>query len=124
MAISIFVVAFFALPVKILAEESKEILKETPAEDLVLPYPKIYLSEVMPRNYKNEDNIDCKEFVEIYNSEDIEIDLAGWMITDKLGVVKKYFLTQKIEDKSYLILSHYDLNDFVTLNDIMPCLLK
>ena len=74
----------------------------------------IIFNEILP----SPDGTDGEnEWIELYNTNNSEIDLSGWIIKDKEGSVTNYSLPQntKIPAYSYLILKR--LNTKITLNN-------
>lgn len=51
-------------------------------------YPSgIFINEILP-NPKGADEID--EWIELYNSNNLDVDLSGWQLKDKVGTVTTY----------------------------------
>lgn len=65
-----------------------------------LPQSKVMISEVLP----NPEGTDKGEFIELYNMDEIGVDLSGWKLKNKNN--KTYTIPEgiKIEPKSFLIL--------------------
>lgn len=65
-----------------------------------LPQSKVVISEVLP----NPEGQDKSEFIELYNMDEIGVDLSGWKLKNKSN--KTYIVPEgiKIEPKSFLIL--------------------
>lgn len=63
----------------------------------------IIINEIMPWP---EDSDSKEEWIEIFNQNDLEIDISGWQIRDIAGSVKTYTLSvgSKIEAKGFLLL--------------------
>lgn len=61
---------------------------EPPPEPQPINYPTgIYINEIMP----SPEGADAEEeWLELYNANDFEVDLAGWQIKDKIGAIKTY----------------------------------
>lgn len=84
---------------------SEEKIIETPATSTMLTvYPKgVFLNEILPSpKGADEDN----EWIEIYNSNDFEIDLTDWTIKDKEGTITTYSFPKetKMSALGYLVI--------------------
>lgn len=63
------------------------------ASDAISDIPaKIIITEFLP---DPEDSDDDNEFIEIYNNDNVEADLAGWTLEDKMGKIKKFIIPEK-----------------------------
>lgn len=66
---------------------------EVPTPDVTVTYPKVALSELFPNPASpQEDNQD--EFIELYNPNNIPVDLNGWIVRDAGG--SSYVIKDKI----------------------------
>lgn len=75
-------------------------------------YSGIFFNEVMP----SPEGADAEnEWIELYNSNDLEIDLSGWIIKDITGGVKEYIINDKIPALGYLTLKRPETD--ITLNN-------
>ena len=74
----------------------------------------IIITEFLP-NPKGSDSED--EFIEIYNSGNVEIDLENWTLEDKMGSVKKFIISEetKIGADEYRVF--YSSETKITLNN-------
>ena len=84
------------------------------AEDKTLPsYPEgIVFSRILP----SPEGLDAEnEWIEIYNTNDFEIDLSEWQIRDSAGRISAYTLNTKIKELSPLILPRPETG--ITLNN-------
>lgn len=60
----------------------------TPAPAIVITYPSgVYINEILP-NPQGAD--ETQEWVELYNSNNLNIDLSGWQIQDTSGTTATY----------------------------------
>ncbi len=89
---------------------------EAPAETgLLLTYPTgVVLNEILPSpEGADEEN----EWIELYNTNNFEVDLSGWKIKDKDGLITSYSLLEntKISAYGYLVLKRP--NTKITLNN-------
>jgi len=95
---------------------AKEITTTEPAENNTpLTYPTgVILNEILP---SPEGADDQGEWIEIYNSNNFEVDLSDWKIEDKEGTKTTYTFNKdtKISPNGYLILRRPDTN--ITLNN-------
>ena len=86
------------------------------AEDSPPPvYPTgVVINEILP---SPEGADDQNEWIELYNTNNFEIDLSGWIVKDKSGATIKYSLPEdtKISAYGYLILKRLDTK--ITLNN-------
>jgi hypothetical protein len=75
---------------------------------------KIFINEILP---SPEGPDDKEEWVEIFNSNDFEVDLSNWKIQDSVGKTKTYLFPKgtKIEAKGYLVLERPETK--ITLNN-------
>ncbi|MCK5475739.1 MAG: lamin tail domain-containing protein [Candidatus Pacebacteria bacterium] len=75
---------------------------------------RIIITEFLP-NPKGSDSED--EFIEIYNSGNIEIDLENWTLEDKMGSIKKFIIPEgtKIGADEYRVF--YSSETKITLNN-------
>ncbi|MCK4891171.1 MAG: lamin tail domain-containing protein [Candidatus Pacebacteria bacterium] len=55
---------------------------------------KIIIMEFLPNP---EDSDRDNEFIEIYNDSDVEADLSGWILEDKIGKIKKFVIPFRTE---------------------------
>jgi len=89
------------------------------------PEPKLE-EEIIPINYAtgiifNEilpspEGADAEnEWIELYNQNDLSIDLSGWTIKDTTGSIKTYTLNAKIPANGYLVLLRPETK--ITLNN-------
>jgi hypothetical protein len=62
------------------------------ASDVNNYIPKIIITEFLPNP---EDSDSDNEFIEIYNSDSVDADLAGWILEDKAGKIKKFIIPEK-----------------------------
>ncbi|MBI3631700.1 MAG: lamin tail domain-containing protein, partial [Candidatus Staskawiczbacteria bacterium] len=87
-------------------------IKETPAKTIETPIktdlPQTYqtgviLNEILPAPEGADEE---KEWIELYNTNNFEIDLSGWKIKDKEGSATNYVLPKntKISAYGYLVL--------------------
>lgn len=62
----------------------------------------VYINEILP-NPKGTDEID--EWIELYNSNNFEVDLSGWQIEDTAGTINTFIIPQniKINTNGFLI---------------------
>ena len=92
---------FIEISAEIPIETSIEISVEKPA---IKVYPsEVIINEILPSpEGADEEN----EWIEIYNQNNFEIDLAGWKIQDTEGKVTIYTISNntKIKAKNYLVL--------------------
>ena len=54
----------------------------------------IIITEFLPNP---EDSDRDNEFIEIYNNDDIKVDLSGWVLEDKVGSIKKFIIPDDTE---------------------------
>ena len=54
----------------------------------------IIITEFLPNP---EDSDRDNEFIEIYNNDDIKVDLSGWFLEDKVGSIKKFIIPDDTE---------------------------
>jgi hypothetical protein len=75
---------------------------------------KIFINEILP---SPEGKDEKEEWVEIFNSNDFEVDLSGWKIQDSVGKTKTYTFPKgtKIGPKGYLVLERPKTK--ITLNN-------
>ena len=90
----------------------------------VIVYPGgVYINEILP-NPEGADETD--EWVELYNSNNFDVDLQGWKIQDTAGTVKTYTIENlKISAYGFLVFKRPDTkimlnNDEDGLNLLMP----
>ncbi len=74
------------------SQEGNNTAQENGAGDSSNYIPKIIITEFLP---DPEDSDSDNEFIEIYNNDNIEADLAGWMLEDKIGKIKKFIIPEK-----------------------------
>lgn len=76
-------------------------------------YPKgIIFKEIMP----SPDGPDVEnEWIKLYNQNDFDVNLSGWVIKDVIGRITTYTLNTKIPGLEYLILSRPETK--ITLNN-------
>jgi len=70
-------------------------LPSAPYAKSIVP-PKIIITEFLPNP---EDSDRDSEFVEIYNSDSVEIDLSKWTLEDKIGQIKQFAIAGGIKIK-------------------------
>ena len=75
-------------------------------------YGGVVFNEVLPSPEGSDSE---NEWIELYNSNDLEIDLSGWKIKDTTGSVKEHIIDNKIPASGYLILRRPETN--ITLNN-------
>ena len=75
---------------------------------------KIIITEFLP-NPKGSDSED--EFIEIYNSGNVEIDLENWTLEDKMGSVKKFIISEKTKIGADEYRVFYSSETKITLNN-------
>lgn len=90
--------------------------KKTEDEPLIVEavsYPLgIVFNEILP----SPEGADAeKEWIELYNQNDFDVDLSGWTIKDTIGSAKTYTLNAKIPANGYLVLSRPETK--ITLNN-------
>jgi len=109
--------------------ETKETFKRTNNIEVQLPYiePSPELSEVGPRRIYQKgivfneilpspEGADSEnEWIELYNQNDYEIDLSGWIVKDTAGSPKNYTLNSRIPSYGYLLLKRPETG--ITLNN-------
>ncbi len=72
-------------------QDGSTALRDNGANDII---PKIIITEFLP---DPEDSDRDNEFVEIYNNGDVEVDLSGWILEDKMGSIKKFVISDGVE---------------------------
>ncbi len=95
--------------------EPIEAINEQPAEAPAITYPTgVVINEILP-NPEGPD--ETMEWIEIYNQNDFEVDLAGWKIEDTEGTKTKYIFPDnaKISGYGYLLLKRLETK--ITLNN-------
>lgn len=85
-------------------EDASNTTTDTPAEDTPPDYD-VYLNEILP-NPKGDEKLE--EFIEIYNAEDLEINLAGWTLKDSSKTKYTFPADTKITAKEYLVIYRTD----------------
>jgi len=84
-------------------------------DNVVTPavYPDgIFINEIMPSpEGPDEDN----EWIELYNSNNFEVNLSGWKIQDSIGTQTTYIIKQKISGFEFLVLTRPKTK--ITLNN-------
>lgn len=83
----------------------KESQADLPAEPQLITYPSaIIINEILPSPIGPDAE---KEWIEIFNQSDFEINLSGWQIKDLLGRITVYIFPQgkTIGPREFLILS-------------------
>jgi len=109
-------------PAEIPVEISVKIPAELPSKE---PAPKIYptgvvLNEILP---SPEGADDQNEWVELYNTNNYDVDLSGWKIKDKEGSTTIYSIPEntKISAYGYLVFKRPDTK--ITLNNTIDGLI-
>ena len=78
-----------------------------PKNDNYIKNGKLYISEIMPSNsytIKDDDN-EYSDYIEIYNDNNVEINLNNYFLSDELTSSKKWsFPNIIIGPKEYLII--------------------
>jgi competence ComEA-like helix-hairpin-helix protein len=70
-------------------------INEQPKETAAVVYPAgVIINEILP-NPKGADETD--EWIELYNSNNFDVDLSGWQIQDKEGTVTTYTIPQSVK---------------------------
>lgn len=92
----------------------EESIEEAPPLDIPeISYPDgIIISKIMPSPEGSDTE---NEYVELQNKNDFEVNLTGWILRDKQGVVAEYNLTEKIPALASLTLFRPDTK--ITLNN-------
>lgn len=75
---------------------------------------KIVITEFLP---DPEDSDKDNEFIEIYNNDSAEADLAGWSLEDKVGKIKKFIIPEKTVIKAEKYKVFYSDETGITLNN-------
>ncbi|MBU4099702.1 lamin tail domain-containing protein, partial [Patescibacteria group bacterium] len=75
---------------------------------------KIIITEFLP---DPEDSDKDNEFIEIYNNDSIEADLAGWTLEDKIGKIKKFVIPEKTVVKAGKYKVFYSDETGIALNN-------
>jgi competence ComEA-like helix-hairpin-helix protein len=91
----------------------------------VIIYPSgVFINEIMP-NPKGPDGTD--EWIELYNSNNFDVDLSGWKIQDTIGTITTYIISNgtKILSNGFLVFKRPDTqimlnNDQDSLNLLTP----
>lgn len=76
--------------------------------------PKIIITEFLP---DPEDSDKDNEFIEIYNNDIVEADLAGWALEDKVGKIKKFIIPEKTVVKAGKYKVFYSDETGIALNN-------
>jgi len=80
-------------------------------------YPSgIFFNEILP-NTKVGERDEEKEYIEIFNQNDFEVDLSNWKITDTMGNTNNFILTKGVKIKSKGFLVFYRPETKITLNN-------
>jgi len=87
---------------------------ENGAGDVSNYIPKIIITEFLP---DPEDSDKDNEFIEIYNNDSIEADLAGWTLEDKIGKIKKFVIPEKTVVKAGKYKVFYSDETGIALNN-------
>jgi len=63
----------------------------------------VFINEIFPSPEESDAE---KEWIELFNANNFEVDLSGWQIQDLVGTVKKYFFPAetKIKPNNFLVL--------------------
>ena len=91
---------------------AKELTKDNP---LFIIYPAgVIINEILPYPVGSDAE---EEWIEIFNQNNIQVDLSGWKINDTMGGVKVYILPEgtKIGPRGFLVLSRPTTK--ITLNN-------
>ena len=75
---------------------------------------KIIITEFLPNP---EDSDRDNEFIEIYNDSDVEVDLSGWILEDKIGRIKKFVISDGTEISAGKYKAFYSDETKITLNN-------
>ncbi len=76
--------------------------------------PKIIITEFLP---DPEDSDKDNEFIEIYNNDNVEVDLAGWTLEDKIGKIKRFIIPEKTVVKAGKYKVFYSDETGIALNN-------
>jgi len=106
-------------------QTSTPVTVPTPAPTSAVTYPSgVFINEILP-NPKGPDGTD--EWIELYNSNNYDVDLSGWQLQDKTGTVTTYTISQntKISVYGFLVFKRPDTkimlnNDQDGLNLLTP----
>jgi len=91
----------------------EELPKPEPEKATPISYPSsIIFNEILP----SPEGADSEnEWIEIYNQNNFEVDLSGWIIKDTIGSTKSYTLSTTISPHGYLLLKRPETK--ITLNN-------
>jgi hypothetical protein len=81
---------------------------QSPTPATAITYPTgVYINEILP-NPQGDDSLD--EWIELFNSNNFDVDLSGWQIKDLAGNTSTYTITQdtKILANGYLVFKRPD----------------
>ncbi len=91
---------------------SPQILKESKPENLKIYAENIEFIEIMP----SPEGSDLEnEYIKLKNNNNFKVDLAGWIIRDKVGSIKEYILNQEMEPLQTIIVRRPESK--ITLNN-------
>jgi hypothetical protein len=103
------------LPVQINTENEEEVNNDPKV--FIVEYPKgVFLNEILPSPQGADDS---EEWIEIFNSNNFDVDLSGWQIKDSVGTVVIFIIPTgtKIFPNGYLVFTRPETNIILNNNE-------